>query len=209
MNPFLTYSFFVLLLLASCGTYRYPNASGIREMAPEEVNSYYIDTARSFVYRAKLQAFRKDVNGSLLIKPLGREGCRVALISDFGQTLFDISIQPNGHELHYAMHDLNKRALVSEIASVFRIMTAQQHPISALMFADQAYYYPVYVADDCYYLMKGRKVERITQVKRAKEYVLIYYRDWNTAGVPTEVAVEHRKFPLAIDLVLDEEQSTL
>lgn len=209
MNQFLTCSFFLLILFASCGTYRYPEASGIRASAPQEVNAYYSDTARSFVYRAKLKAFETDVNGSLLIKTITPNEHRIALVSDFGQTLFDVSVSPDEHELHYAMHELNKGTVVREIANVFRTMTAQRHATSALMFVDQQHYYPVYLVDNCYYVLKERKVERITQVKRSKEHLLIRYREWNEDDVPVSIAVEHKKFPLTIDLTLDEEQSTI
>lgn len=209
MNRFLTCSFFLLLFFASCGTYRYPNASGVRESQPQAVNSYYIDTAQSFVYRAKLQAFEKNVNGNLLIRAVAHNEHRIALVSDFGQTLFDVTVSPDGHVLHYAMHDLNKRTLVGEIANVFRTMTTQRYATSALMFAGEQDYYPVYMVDDCYYVLKERRVERITQVKRGKEYLFVYYQAWNDSNVPVRVAVEHKKYPLSLDLVLDEEQSTI
>ena len=209
MNRFLTYSFFLLLFFASCGTYRYPNASGIRESTTQELNNYYIDTTQTFVYRAKLHAFKKDMNGSLMIKTLGRNEHRLALVSDFGQTLFDVSLFPDGYELHYAMHDLNKRRVVREIVHIFRTMTAQRHATSAVMFANQQHYYPVYVLDDCYYVIKERKVERIQQAKGAKEYLAIVYQGWNAEDIPTNIAIEHKKYPITIDLALDVNQSIL
>ncbi|RZF60136.1 hypothetical protein [Sphingobacterium corticibacterium] len=209
MNRFLTCSFFLLLFLASCGTYRYPNASGIRESATQELNNYYIDTTQTFVYRAKLHAFKKEMNGSLMIKTLGRNEHRVALVSDFGQTLFDVSISPDGHELHYAMHDLNKRRVVREIVDIFRTMTTQRHATSAVMFANQQHYYPVYVVDNNYYVLKERKVERIQQAKGAKAYLAIVYQGWNAEDIPTSIAIEHKKYPITIDLALDVNQSIL
>jgi|SRR5690606_6999393 hypothetical protein len=209
MNRFLTCSFFLLLFFASCGTYRYPNASGIRESAPEELNNYYTDTTQAFVYRAKLHVFKKDINGSLMVKTFGRNEHRVALVSDFGQTLFDVSLSPDQHELHYAMHDLNKGMVVREIVNIFRTMTAQRHATSAVMFANQQHYYPVYLVDNCYYVLKERRVERIQQAKGSKEHLTIVYREWNEDDIPTKIAVEHKKFPLTIDLALDVDQSTL
>ncbi|TYR37722.1 hypothetical protein FXV77_00040 [Sphingobacterium phlebotomi] len=209
MNRFLTFSFFLLFFFVSCGTYRYPNASGIRESAPKELNNYYLDTAQTFVYRAKLNAFKKDINGSLMVKILGRNEHRIALVSDFGQTLFDVSISPNEHELHYAMHDLNKRMVVREIVHIFRTMTAQRYATSAVMFANQQHYYPVYVVDNNYYVVKERKVERIQQAKGAKEYLTIVYQEWNAEDIPTSIVIEHKKYPITIDLTLDVNQSTL
>ncbi|PRD53923.1 hypothetical protein [Sphingobacterium gobiense] len=208
MIRFLICSFFLLVFFVSCGTYQYPNASGIRESAPKELNNYYIDTAQTFVYRAKLDAFKKHINGSLLVKTLARNEHRVALISDFGQTLFDVTISPSEHKLHYTMHDLNKRMVVKEIVNIFRTMTEQRHATSAVMFANQQHYYPVYVVDNCYYVVKERRVERIQQVKRAKEHLTILYGEWSEEDIPTRIVAEHKKFPLTIDLTLDVDQST-
>ncbi len=173
------------------------------------MNNYYIETTTTFVYRAKLHAFKKEMNGSLMIKTLGRNEHRVALVSDFGQTLFDVSISPDGHELHYAMHDLNKRRVVREIVDIFRTMTTQRHATSAVMFANQQHYYPVYVVDNNYYVLKERKVERIQQAKGAKAYLAIVYQGWNAEDIPTSIAIEHKKYPITIDLALDVNQSIL
>lgn len=206
MGRFFTCSFFLIFVFASCGTYQYPNASGIRASPPKEINSYYIDTAQSYAYQAKLQIFRSDIKGSLSIKTIARNKHRIALVSDSGQTLFDVSVLPEAHNLHYAAPGLNKRLVVREITNIFRTMTAQHHATSALMFADQQQYYPVYMVDNCYYVLKDRKVERITQVKGSKEYVSIHYRAWDENDVPVSISVEHNRFPLTMDLALDEEQ---
>lgn len=204
MNRFLAYSFFLILFFASCGTYRYPNASGIRESQPKAVNSYYVDTAQSYRYQAKLTMSGKEILGSLLIETTAYNQHRVVLESDSGQTLFDVSISPEEDQLHYAAHALNKRAVEREVINIFRTMTTQRHATSALMFADRQQYYPVYIADDCYYVLKERRVERITQVRRSKEYLLIQYREWDQNDIPLHISVEHKKLPLTIDLVLAE-----
>lgn len=209
MGRFFICSFFLIFVFASCGTYQYPNASGIRASPPKEINSYYIDTAQSYAYQAKLQIFKSDIKGSLSIKTIARNKHRIVLVSNSGQTLFDVSILPEAHNLHYAAHGLNRRIVVREIINIFRTMTAQRHATSALMFADQQQYYPVYMVDNCYYVLRERKVERITQVRRSKEYVSIHYQQWNENDVPVSIAVEHIKLPLTIDLKLDEERSTL
>ncbi|PRD48905.1 hypothetical protein [Sphingobacterium haloxyli] len=208
MSRFLTCNFFLLFFFVSCGTYQYPNASGIRGSAPKELNNYYIDTAQTLVYRAKLDAFKKHINGSLLVKTLGRNEHRVALVSDFGQTLFDVSVLPDGYELHYAMHDLNRRMIVKEVVNIFRTMTEQRYATSAVMFANQQHYYPVYVVDNCYYVIKERRVERIQQIKGAKEHLTILYSEWSEEDMPTSIVAEHKKFPLTIALTLDVDQST-
>ena len=208
MNRFLTFSFILLLFFASCGTYRYPNASGIRESAAQELNSYYTDTTQQWVYRTKLQAFDQHMQGSITIKALGRNEHRITFVSDFDQVLFDVHLLPNGYELEGATPSLGKRAVAKEMVNIFRTLTAQRFATSAVMFAGQQQYYPVYVQDDCYYVVKERKVERIRQVKGTQEYLEIVYQTWNVKNVPTSIAIAHKKYPITIDLALDAKQSS-
>lgn len=209
MNRFFACSFFLMFLVASCGTYRYPDASGIRETEPQELNNYYTDTAQVFVYRVKLDAFKKHINGRLIVKTLTHNAHHITWVDDTDQSLFDVYISPNEYELQEATGDFNKRVMKKEMINILRTMTEQRHATSALMFMDKTRYYPVYVQDNCYYTLKDRQVEHILQVKGSKEYLTIGYGEWNTHAVPTAITIEHKKFPITMDLVLDGEQSSL
>lgn len=209
MNRFLTLSFVLLVLFASCGSYRYPGASGIRESAAQELNSYYTDTTQQWVYRTTLQAFDQHMQGSVTIKALGRNEHRITFVNDFDEVLFDVHILPNGYELQGAAPSLGKRALAKEMVNIFRTMTAQRFATSAVMFANQRHYYPVYVVDDCYYLVKERKVEHILKAKGSKEQVEIRYQTWNAQDTPTSITIAHKKFPITLDFALDPKQSSL
>ena len=207
MNRILICSLLVLGLFASCGTYQYPNAAGIRQAEVKALNNYYTDTTKTLLYHARLHVGKQDMKGNLVVKTLPNQEHRVALLSDLGQTLFDITLGAVNHQVHYVMHDLNKKRLIREVADVFRVMTQQRHADQALMFANQQYYYPVYRYDDCYYVLKERKVERILRVKGAKEYFTLQYSDWNTLDLPTKICVEHHRFPFQMELELAEVQS--
>ncbi|WP_437919192.1 hypothetical protein [Sphingobacterium sp. LRF_L2] len=207
MNPFLIFSSVFLLVLTSCGSYRYPESSGVRNIAPKELNNYYADTSKSFVYRAKIEAFGCDVNGSLLIKTVQPDVHRVALVSDFGQTLLDVTLFPYTYTKHYAMDDLDRSVVVKEIVDIFRVLTERRFSSEALIFMDKQRF-PVYLAKDSYYTFENRQMLNISRVKGKKEHFLVSFRNIQGLSVE-EVSIEHRRFPITMHLVLDKKQSTL
>lgn len=207
MIRFLIFSLYSSFLLVSCAVYRYPEAVGMRESEMKELNTYYIDTTKAFVYRAKVNAFKQDVSGTLLVKALAADEHRIALVSDFGQTLFDLTISPDKDVVHFIMPDLDKKFIRKEIAGIFRTMTQRTFASSALMFSGKQHY-PVYVSNDSYYLLKQREVDRITKTKGTKERFTVIYNDVNS-GIPLGVTVEHQQLPITIHLFLDRNQSTL
>lgn len=207
MIRFLVYSVLFVAVSTSCGTFKYPNAVGIRESQQQQLNNYYLDTARTYAYRAAISAFDKDISGNLVIKSIAPRVHRVALLSDFGQTLFDISVFPDRHVLHYAMDDLNKKMLVKEIASIFRALTEQRLAQSALIFMDKQHY-PVYVIEDRYYTWRERQVAEIMQVRGAKERFKVTFAETGR-NLAKKVQVTHAKFPITMQFTLDEKQTNL
>lgn len=207
MIRFLIYSLCCSALLLSCRTYQYPGASGVRASGLQELNTYYMDTTQALVYRADAQAFETDLKGNLVIRTLAPDVHRVALLSDLGQTLFDISIFPDKEVAHFIMADLDRKLIVTEIAAIFRVLTQRTFASSALVFLDKQHY-PVYFVDDTYYLLQQREVRCITRVNGSKERFSIEYSDVRN-NVPVTVLVEHGKFPLRMQLSLDKTQSSL
>ncbi len=207
MIRFLIYSSFVFLSLGSCRSYQYPNAVGIRESHQQELNNYYVDSTHTYVYRSQIQAFGKDVHGNLVIRTIAPDVHRVALLSDFGQTLFDVSIFPDRYVLHAAMADLNKKMLVKEVVRIFRTLTERRYAQQALIFMDKQHY-PVYTVDDRFYSMEERHLARIAVAQSGRERFVISFVDVQ-GKLPKEVAIEHRKYPFVMQFTLDKKQSVL
>ena len=202
MIRFLTYSAFLVFLLFSCRSYRYADAVGVRP-ASQEINTFFLDTAGSIVYRAKIDAFSRKINGTALIKTLAPQEHRVALVSDFGQTLFDVSISNDDYTSHYIAPDLAKNTVINTVVNIFRTITERRFANSALIFKDKQHY-PVYVVEDSYYKFKENKVNSITQVKRLKEEFIVNFTS-SGDSIPTHIDVQHKKYPFTMSLVLDQQ----
>lgn len=206
MMRFLIFSVALLILSSSCGTFKFPNAVGVRE-STQQLNSYYLDTTQTYVYRFNMQAFKQAQHGNLLIEAESPEIHRIALISDFGQTLFDISVYPDRYNVHYVMPDMNKKLLLNEVADIFRTLTARRYAQSALLFMDKQHF-PVYVVDDAYYTLEERHVAQILRTKAGKERFKIEFLDVDKR-IAEAIRVTHAKYPITLDFKLDRKQTNL
>ncbi|GHE40666.1 hypothetical protein [Sphingobacterium griseoflavum] len=179
----------------------------MRTSHQQEVNNYYTDTTHTWVYRSQIQAFGKDMTGHLIIRAMAPNTHRLALVSDLGQTILDVSVFPDRHELHAAMADINKKILVKELAWVFRSLTERRYVQNALIFMDKQHY-PVYVVDDHFYSMEERHLADIVVTKNGKERFHVSFDDVQRK-LPKNITIQHKKYPVAIQLKLDEKQSVL
>ncbi|KGE14837.1 hypothetical protein [Sphingobacterium deserti] len=207
MMRFLIYSVALLVLSSSCATFKFPNAVGMRESTQQELNNFYLDTTQTYVYRFKMQAFKQAQNGNLLIEAVSPETHRIALVSDFGQTLFDMSIYPERYDVHYVMPDMNKKLLLNEVADIFRTLTTRRYAESALLFMDKQHF-PVYVVGDSYYTLQERHVAQILQTKNGKERFKVAFLNVEQR-IAKSIHVTHSKYPITLDFELDRKQSNL
>lgn len=201
MIRFLTFSVFVVFFLSSCRSYQYLDAVGVRPENAKEVNTFFLDTGVSLIYRAKVVAFSKQINGSILLKTVSPEEHRVAFVNDFGQTLFDMSIFSDGHKSHFIAPELAKKSIEGSLADIFRIVTERRFANSALIFKDKQHY-PVYVAGDSYYKLKRNVVDNIVTIKGGREQFVVDFKSPKDA-VPEQIEVHHKKYPLTMKLVFE------
>jgi len=201
MIRFLSYSIFIVALCFSCRSYQYPDAVGIRPENAKEVNTFFLDTSKTLVYRTKIDVFKKHINGSSIVKTVAPTEHRVALVNDFGQTLFDISILTDSYMVHYIAPDIAKPRVEKLIVNIFRTITERRFANSALIFREKQHY-PVYVVGDSYYKLKGNVVDNIVGIKGAKEEFVVDFNS-NDDSVLTQIDVQHKKYPLKINMVLD------
>jgi hypothetical protein len=114
MHRFLILSVFILL---SCGT-QYKIANTLQEKSVNKVvkNPYFNQIGKEYSYRFKITFMKNEMKGNFIVKKIDDSTHRAVMTSDFGNTLFDLSITNTDYTLHYAMPDLNKKIVVNTLA---------------------------------------------------------------------------------------------
>ena len=114
MHRFLLLSLFIF---CSCGTaYKVSDIQQEKRLNQVVSNPYFNQVNKEYAYRFKITFMKKEMKGNFVVKKIDKTTHRAVMISDFGNTLFDLSIFNNEYTLHYAMPDLNKKVVVKTLA---------------------------------------------------------------------------------------------
>ena len=197
MRQFLLLS---IIVLTSCGTtYKVADIKEQKQDKHEFLNPYFSQTNKEYGYRFKITFMKKEMKGNFVAKKLGYNSHRVVLTSDFGNTLFDLSVTDHDYKLNYAMEDLNRKVIVKTLAkdlqAIFkndfsvneRIKTSNQIILKSkdvsLVFDENS---PNYYSELIH--LHNNKIKTINQFSV------------NQSDFPDNILIKHNHFNLSIEL---------
>ena len=108
-----------LLLLVGCSSYKLPEEYKVTRERQETYENSYVRVGEEYLYRTTIAAYGHTFGGLLAAKITDRNSWRVALTTDFGNTLFDFEKNSNGIKVHYAMPDINKKIIIRTLTADF------------------------------------------------------------------------------------------
>lgn len=132
MKVHLIISVFIGSIFFSCKTYK---GGGEFFEKPEEMNliiPYFDITGKEYLYNALIYAFGKELKGILVVRKINEEEKRVALITNFGNTLLDFRIAGDKVELMYAIDDLNKKLIIKKLKKYFHFLVNAEYDITSV-----------------------------------------------------------------------------
>lgn len=118
MNRFLIYS--LLCFLVSCGTAFRLDKSFLSEKAKKTIENQHFSNKKEHIYRANISAYGHSFNGIFVAKQINENHQRVALTTDFGNTLLDFSFINNKLKINHMQDDLNRRIIINTLANDFQ-----------------------------------------------------------------------------------------
>lgn len=133
MKRILKYS---LLLLVGCSTpYQLPSQYQLAPKTTETVKNPHFSVGEQYLYRATITAYGHTFSGLLAAKITANNAWRVALTTDFGNTLFDFEKKQGRVEVNYALPDLNRKIIINTLTADFQKLL-QTHFVVIQKYAD-------------------------------------------------------------------------
>ena len=123
MIRFLAISFLASFLLVSCSL---KTTEGLRQVHFNKTvveNPYFSNPEIDYVYKAKIEVYKKNFGGILIIKKTGPESHRVVFTTEFGSKLFDFQFEGD---------TFTKNFIVSGVKSIFYIGLISQSVITGI-----------------------------------------------------------------------------
>ncbi len=121
----------LIFLVTSCGALPEAKWKAVENGKKSIVLPYFTRENIVYSYKTNVAAYGKELSGILIIKKVGDERFRVAMTTEFGNTLFDIEISPKDYVLITAVEDLNRKIIINTLVSDFRLLLKSQYKIDA------------------------------------------------------------------------------
>lgn len=190
MKRILKYS---LLLLVGCSTpYQLPSQYQLAPKTTETVKNPHFSVGEQYLYRATITAYRHTFSGLLAAKITADNAWRVALTTDFGNTLFDFEKKEGRVEVNYALPDLNRKIIINTLTADFQKLL-QTHFVVIQKYVDSTTEVQQCRegSDIVYLFTSGTNLSKQLNMKAKSLYTTFTY-------TPDNITIEHHTLKIQI-----------
>jgi hypothetical protein len=202
MIRFLAISFLASLLLVSCSL---KTTEGLRQVhfnKTEVENPYFSNPEIDYVYKAKIEVYKKNFGGILIIKKTGTESHRVVFTTEFGSKLFDFQFEGDTFTKHFIVKDLDKKFIVNILKDDFKLLVNEKAKVLAVYESENQRIYKAQREDRFNFYFIGEESEilqKIVNTSKTKEIVKINFTT-SDGKIADTIAIKHSNIKLTIDL---------
>lgn len=202
MIRFLAISFLAIVTLPSCSL---KTTEGLRQVHfNKEVvgNPYFSNPEIDYVYKAKIEVYKKNFGGILIIKKTGPESHRVVFTTEFGSKLFDFQFEGDTFTKHFIVDDLDKKFIVNILKDDFRLLVHEKAQVLGVYESENHRIYETTSGDrfNFYFLEdETEQLQKIVNTTKTKEKVEIDFTS-HEGNIADLISIKHKNIRLTIDL---------
>jgi len=185
------------------GCASYPKKNGFRpigDIAIDNLNPYFSDTSKDYVYKAKIDAFDQSFGGLFIVKKLGNTNHRLVFTTEMGNTIFDFTFQEDNFKVNHILKAMDKKILTNILKKDFKALIKEHPPIHEV-FSTQG---DIVVETEIlskkhYFYLVDHRLTKIARVKSGKEAVVFQFSG-DTRSYAKEIRILHKNIKLQIVL---------
>ena len=193
----------LILLFYSCSL---PTTKGYLEKSvikKNVENIYFSNEETDYVYKAKINLYKKDFGGILIIKKTGTEQHRIVFTTEFGSKIFDFQITKGVFKINFILEELNKKVVLSTLQNDFYILVKQFIEVDKQFDSATETIYKSNFDKDYnlyYFFLKNRqKPFKIVKSSKSKEKIIFNFLNFND-NIGTKIDIIHQNIKLKIHL---------
>lgn len=167
----------LLICLFGCKSYRVDGELVSKDVEQTLILPYFNETGFEYLYSGKIEAYGNSLSGILVVKKISDSHKRVALLSDFGNTLMDFKIENGEAEVNYILDDLNKKIIVKKLKKYFELLVNSNYQVEAIYEKEGGKIYTSKLQSKRIKLFENSdgSIHKLKQVSRLKKKVEINY----------------------------------
>lgn len=202
MVRYLAISFLAAVLLGSCSL---KTTEGLRQVhfnKTDVKNPYFSNPEMDYVYKAKIQLYKKNFGGILIVKKMGPESHRVVFTTEFGSKLFDFAFEGDTFTNHFVVKDLDRKFIIDILKNDFKLLVNETAKVLAVYESPNERIYKTQSGDRFnFYFLDDRteRLQKIVNTTKTKEIVAVVFTP-ASADVAAVIAIRHENIKLTIDL---------
>lgn len=189
-----------LFFLTSCGTtYKIADIQEKQKDEREILNPYFSQIDKEYSYRFKITFMKKEMKGNFVVKKLGYNSHRLVMTSDFGNTLFDLSVTDQDYKLNYAMPDLNKKIVVKTLANDLQAIFKNDFKVSERIKTSNQIILKSKELSLVFDKNETTNFQELIHLKNNKIKTINLFSA-NQTDFPEQISIKHNHFNLSITL---------
>ncbi|GJH41375.1 hypothetical protein RCZ04_19250 [Capnocytophaga sp. HP1101] len=187
--------FFLFLFITNCSpSYKLSPEYQLVTTTPQAIENPYARVGEEYLYRATITAYGHSFSGLLATKIFAQKTWRVALTTDFGNTLLDLESQNGKSKVNYAIPDLNRKIVIRTLTDDFEKLL-QTHFVITQKYTDGTaeVQQTKSNSDNIYLFTTEGKLQKQLNTKGKKLYTTIDYTSKN-------ISITHHTLNIEISL---------
>lgn len=194
MKQILKCSLFVIWLGSCSPSYNLPAEYQSMATTPTTIANPHIMVGEEYLYRATITAYGHTFSGLLVAKITADNTWRVALTTDFGNTLFDFENQSGKIKTNYITPDLNRKIIIRTLTTDFKHLLKTHWQVTQKYTNGTIEVQQSKDGNDAVYLFtSGTNLSKQLNMQCKKLYTTFTYNSNN-------ITIEHHTFTIKIVL---------
>jgi len=141
-------------------------------------NSYFSDTLKDYVYKAKIDVYNKSFGGIFIVKKIAERNHRVVFTTEMGSKIFDFSFEHDNFKVNYILEEMNKKMLLNILEKDFRVLVREHESILSKSVKENSTLLETKIVNKKYfYTFKDEKLNSISRVNMGKEKVRFIFSE--------------------------------
>jgi len=189
----------LFVCLACHPTYRIEDKIGEKSIQQTIENPYFKTLNKEYEYRFKISFLDKEIKGNFVVKKMNDTTHRAVMTSDFGNTLFDLSLSSDSYSLNYAMPDLNKKMIVKTLAEDLQLLLKNDFQVEQHI---QTSTHRILLSKEVSVVFEENEFAYFTELNqlKGKKVKTTNYFHSNGSDHPENITINHHRFKLKIEL---------
>ena len=194
---------FVLFFLAGCASY--PKRNNFKAInspvyQQKQLNPYFSDATKDYVYKAKIEAFDKTFGGLFIIKKIGLNHHRVVFSTEMGNTIFDFTFQEGEFKINRILKEMDKKILITILKRDLQALIIENPFITeTYSVEDKVVVESEILSKKHYFYLQDKQLQKIVRAKNGKPNVTLEFNDIEERQVKN-VEITHQNIKLKISL---------